>query len=103
MKLDNRNLRPEQIVALADALAQIPGVEIVTPNFFNEFTIKTPKPSGWVIERLVDRSVIGGVPGARLWPEEAGLANLIVVAATEMTTEDDIAAYKAALSEVLHG
>jgi glycine dehydrogenase subunit 1 len=89
--------------ALADALANIPGVEIVTPSFFNEFTIKTPKPSGLVIERLVDRGVIGGVPASRLWPEEAGLANLIVVAATEMTTEDGIATYKAALSEVLHG
>jgi glycine dehydrogenase subunit 1 len=96
-------LNHARAAALADALSQVPGVEIVTPNFFNEFTIKTPKPGGQVIERLVDRGVIGGVPASRLWPDEAGLANLITVAATEMTTEDDIAAYKAALSEVLHG
>jgi glycine dehydrogenase subunit 1 len=96
-------LNHARAVALADALAQIPGVEIVTPHFFNELTIKTPKHSSRVIEQLADRGVIGGVPGSRLWPDEAGLANLIVVAATEMTSEDDIAAYKAALSEVLHG
>jgi glycine dehydrogenase subunit 1 len=96
-------LNHARAAALADALAQIPGVEILTPHFFNEFTIKTSKPSGWVIGQLVDRGVIGGVPASRLWPDEAGLANLIVVAATEMTSGDDIAAYKAGLSEVLHG
>jgi glycine dehydrogenase subunit 1 len=96
-------LNHARAAALADALAQIPGVQIVTPHFFNEFTVKSPKPAAWVIEQLVDRGVIGGVPASRLWPEEVGLANLIIVAATEMTTEDGIAAYKAALGEVLHG
>src|SRR5262249_28422991 len=71
--------------SLADALVGISGVEIVTPQFFNEFTIKTSKPGRWVIEQLVDRGVIGGVPASRFWLEEAHLANLIVVAATEMT------------------
>jgi glycine dehydrogenase subunit 1 len=96
-------LNHARAVALADALGEIPGVEIVTPHFFNEFTIKTPKPSALVISRLVDLGVIGGVPANRLWPDDAALANLIIVAATEVTTEGDIAAYKTALSEVLHG
>ena len=90
-------------VTLADALAQVPGVELVTPQFFNEFTIRTPKPGAEVIDALADRGVIGGVPASRLWPGEAALANAIIVAATEVTTPDDIADYKAALSEVLHG
>jgi len=90
-------------VALAKALAEVPGVEIITPAFFNEFTIKTPKPSGTVIDALVDRGVIGGVPASRLWSANAALQDLIVVAATEMTTPNDFAAYKAALQEVLHG
>ncbi len=90
-------------VTLADTLAQVPDVELVTPQFFNEFTIRTPKPGAEVIEALADRGVIGGVPASRLWPGEAALANAIVIAATEVTTPDDIADYKAALSEVLHG
>jgi glycine dehydrogenase subunit 1 len=90
-------------VALADALASVPGVGIVTPHFFNEFTITTPKPGARVIGQLADRGVIGGVPASRLWPGETALANLIIVAATEVTTPGDIAAYKSALSEVLHG
>jgi glycine dehydrogenase subunit 1 len=90
-------------VTLADALAQVPGVELVTPHFFNEFTIRTPKPGAEVIDALADRGVIGGVPASRLWPGDAALANAIVIAATEVTTPDDIADYKTALSEVLHG
>jgi len=90
-------------VTLADALAQVPGVEVITPHFFNEFTIETPKPGAEVIDRLADRGIIGGVPASRLWPGDAALANLIIVAATEATTPDDIAAYKAALNEVFHG
>jgi glycine dehydrogenase subunit 1 len=90
-------------VALAKALAEVRGVAAITPHFFNEFTIRTPKPSADVIDALVDRGVIGGVPASRLWPGDPALQDLIVVAATEITTTDDIAAYKAALNEVLHG
>jgi glycine dehydrogenase subunit 1 len=90
-------------VALADALGGIEGVDVITPHFFNEFTIRTPRPGAQVIGQLADRKIIGGVPAERLWPGEPSLRNLIVVAATEVTTPADIAAYKAALSEVLHG
>jgi glycine dehydrogenase subunit 1 len=90
-------------VELAKALAQVPGVEVITPSFFNEFTIRTPKPGAAVIDALADRGIIGGVPAARLWPGAPELQNLIVVAATEMTTPNDIAAFGAALEEVLHG
>jgi glycine dehydrogenase subunit 1 len=90
-------------VALANALGGVSGVEVITPAFFNEFTIKTPKASAVVIDALADRGIIGGVPASRLWPGVTALENLIVVAATEVTTPDDIAAYKAVLNEVLHG
>ncbi len=78
---------------LADALGDVPGVEVVTPRFFNEFTIKTPMLGADVIDALVDKGVIGGVPCSRLWPDEPTLANHIIVAATETTTAADIAAY----------
>ena len=90
-------------VALAKALAEVPGVEVITPAFFNEFTIVTPKESSAVIDALADRCIIGGVPASRLWPGVSQLANHITVAATETVTPDDITAYKAALNEVLHG
>ena len=88
-------------VALAERLAGISGVEVVTPHFFNEFTIRTPKPGAQVIGALVDEGVIGGVPASRLFPGEAALGDLIIVAATEMNTAADRDAYAAALGKVL--
>jgi glycine dehydrogenase subunit 1 len=88
-------------VALADTLAKVKGVEIVTPHFFNEFTIRTPKPGAEVIDALVDEGVIGGVPASRLWPGEDALDTLILVAATEVNTAEDRDAYAAALAKVL--
>jgi glycine dehydrogenase subunit 1 len=90
-------------VALAKALAEIPGVEVITPHFFNEFTIRTPKPGDFVIDALAEKGVIGGVPASRLWPGQSALQNLVVVASTEVTSRNDITAYRALLKEVLHG
>jgi glycine dehydrogenase subunit 1 len=88
-------------VKLAEALAKVPGVELVTPQFFNEFTIRTPKPGAEVIDALVDEGVIGGVPASRLFPGNADLDGLIIVAATELTTSADRDAYTHALAKVL--
>lgn len=88
-------------VALADDLASVPGVEVLSDQFFNEFTIQTPRDGVTVIDRLADHGVLGGVPAARLWPDRPELAERIIVAATEMTTPEDRAAYVAALKEVL--
>ena len=89
-----------QALKLRDALKTVTGVEVLTPRFFNEFAIKTPKPATEGRERLAHRGVIGGVPYARLHPE-GGFEDVILVAATETVTDSDIKAYKSALSEVL--
>ncbi|WP_137390056.1 aminomethyl-transferring glycine dehydrogenase subunit GcvPA [Rhodoligotrophos defluvii] len=86
---------------LADALAEVKGVEVLTSRFFNEFTIRTPRPGAEVVAGLAERGVLGGVPASRLVPQEAALADRIIVAATEVNTDEDRAAYKAALREVL--
>ncbi len=86
---------------LPSKLAGVPGVEVVTPHFFNEFTIRTPKPGAAVIDALVDQGVIGGVPLSRLFPGEDALDDLIIVAATEVNTPTDRDAYAAALAKVL--
>jgi glycine dehydrogenase subunit 1 len=88
-------------VRLADALASIPGAELVTPQFFNEFTLRLPTNGAQVIDALADRGVLGGVPASRLFPGEPAFENLIIAAATETNTQDDIEAYASALREVL--
>jgi glycine dehydrogenase subunit 1 len=88
-------------VKLADMLCAIPAVELVTDTFFNEFTLRLPGSGTDVIEALAARGVLGGIPAARLDPGVEALENLIVVAATEINTDADRAAYAAALKEVL--
>ncbi len=88
-------------IALADDLSAIEGVELLTENFFNEFTIRVPDKSAETIEALAQKGVLGGVPAARLAPDSEGLDDLIIVAASEVNTADDRAAYVKALREVL--
>ena len=86
---------------LADVLGSVPGVEVVTPAFFNEFTIRLPKSAAEIADRLADAGVIAGVRASRLFPREKGIENLLIVAATEMNTDEDIAAYGRALNEAV--
>jgi glycine dehydrogenase subunit 1 len=87
-------------VRLAERLAAIPAVEVVNAHFFNEFTVRTPRPAAALIEALAGRGVIGGLPVSRLLPG-AGLDDCIIVASTETNTEDDRAAYAQALADCL--
>ncbi|MBN8955176.1 MAG: glycine dehydrogenase, partial [Rhizobiales bacterium] len=88
-------------VALADALGKVKGVSVLNDTFFNEFTIRVPGDANDVIEKLAKKGVLGGVPGARLWPGNSDMRDLIIVASTEVNTDEDRAAYVAALKEVL--
>jgi glycine dehydrogenase subunit 1 len=87
--------------ALADRLAAIPGIELITPSFFNEFTIRLAKPAAPIVDALARRDVIAGVPASRLMPHEEQAENLLIVAATETSSDEDFAALETALKEVL--
>ncbi|AJA09830.1 Putative glycine dehydrogenase [decarboxylating] subunit 1 [Sphingopyxis fribergensis] len=87
--------------AAAAELAKVPGVSVLNTGFFNEFTLLLPTEARPVIHKLAERGVLGGVSLGRLYPDNAGLANGLVVAVTETVTEADIAAFAAALKEVL--
>jgi glycine dehydrogenase subunit 1 len=88
-------------VALARTLAKVKGVEVLNDTFFNEFTIRVPGNAAEVIEKLAAKGVLGGVPASRLEPDRPELAELIVVASTEVNTDADRAAYVKALKAVL--
>src|SRR6185369_6495617 len=64
--------------ALADKLVAIKGVELVTPSFFNEFTIQLPKPAAAVVDQLAKNGIIAGVPASRLMPHFAPAKNLLI-------------------------
>ena len=62
---------------------------MLTPRFFNEFAVALPKPAAEVVEALAAHGILAGVPYRRLAPD-AGMDDVLLVAATETTMDADI-------------
>jgi glycine dehydrogenase subunit 1 len=88
-------------VEAADTLAKVPGVTVMDGAFFNEFTLTLPKEARPVVRHMAEKGVLGGVSLGRLYPGVKELENGLVVAVTETTTKEDVAALAAALEEAL--
>ena len=89
-------------IALADLLAGLPGVEVINRSFFNEFTLRVRGDAARLIDRLAARGILGGVPVSRLLPN-SGHDDLVIVASTEMNTDEDRQALAQALAELSNG
>jgi glycine dehydrogenase subunit 1 len=83
-------------VALAEALEKVPGAKVLNSAFFNEFTLRVQGSAADLVERMAARGVLAGVPVSRLLPG-AGLDDLLLVASSEINTDEDRAAFLAAL------
>jgi glycine dehydrogenase subunit 1 len=95
------SLNHARAVQLAERLGRIPGVELVTTQFFNEFTLRLPVEARPVIRKLAERGVLGGISMGRLFPGVEALQNGMIVAVTETATDADFDALEDALDEVL--
>jgi len=93
-------LNHQKAKALAAALRAVPGVEVLTPRFFNEIAVRLPVPAAQVVETLSDNGVLAGVPVSRLDPK-AGMDDVLLLAATETTRDVDIDILVRALTKVL--
>jgi len=94
-------LNHSNTVELADRLAAVPGVDVLNDTFFNELTVRLPKPAAGVVDAMAERGVLGGIPVSRLYPDDPDLQNLLLVAATELNSSDDMDALVATLTEAL--
>jgi glycine dehydrogenase subunit 1 len=99
--LNLARLNHETAILLADKLARIDGVELINKGFFNEFTLRLPKPAAPLVEALAKTGVLAGVPASRLYPQDKALENLLIVAATETVSEADCEAFAKALEDAL--
>ena len=81
----------------AARLTEVPGVEPLFPgaSFFKEFPLRLPSHATEVVDALVDRGFLGGVP----IPDADGHA--LLVAVTERRTREEIDGLARALKEVL--
>ena len=89
-------------VKLADLLARLPNVQVLNESFFNEFTIRVKGNATRLVDRLAERGILGGVPVSRLLPN-AGLDDLVIVASTEINTDEDRQALAQALADLSSG
>ena len=87
-------------VMLADELDTIKGVSVLNQGFFNEFAVRLPGNASHSVEQLAARHIMAGVPVSRLLPD-AGLDDVLLVANTEVNSDDDRKAFVEALKEIL--
>ena len=88
-------------VKLADKLDGHKEIEIINETFFNEFTVRLPKPAAGIVDSLAKQNILAGVPVSRLYPAKPELENLLLITATETNTESDFDALYASLTEAL--
>ena len=88
-------------MSTADRLCNIDGLEILNETYFNEFTVRLPKPAGPLVETLAQKKILAGVPIRRLYPNREDFDNLMLVNATELTSDSDINRLAESISEEL--
>jgi glycine dehydrogenase subunit 1 len=88
-----------QTSSLVAALTRIRGVKLAFGGpRFHEAVLQLDRKVSDVLEGLARRGIVGGYDLSRHYPD---LGNALLVCATETRTADDIAAYAAALTEVM--
>jgi glycine dehydrogenase subunit 1 len=84
---------------LVQALTRIPGVRSrFTGPRFHEAVISLDRPAQGVLDALAERGIVGGLDLGAYYP---GLADSILVCATETKTAADIKTYSETLADVL--
>jgi glycine dehydrogenase subunit 1 len=86
---------------LVDMLVGIDGVDRAFDEpHFHEAVLRLDRPVAPILRELAKRDILGGFDLAGTYPE---LGNALLVCATETKTDDDLAAYRDALSDVMAG
>ena len=91
----------QKAIDLSKAIESLDEVELINETFFNEFTLKLPKPAISIVEEMANKGVLAGVPVKRLIPDDIDTENMLIVAATELTTNSDIEKFVTCLRETL--
>ena len=91
-------LNLERAHQLAARISRVPGFSVNTAApFFNEFVVTCPVSAAQVIDKLAEEGIAAGYD---LGQTCETMKNALLVCATEMRTEEDIAAYTRALEEI---
>ena len=85
---------------LEAALAAAGAPRLHTAPYLNEFCVRVPDAPR-VHAELLDRGVLAGLPLARWFPDDPELRDALLVCATEVTTDEEIEKFAAALRRIL--
>jgi glycine dehydrogenase subunit 1 len=77
---------------LKDKLEKINGTKVLNKTFFNEFTVEFSQDSKQINKKLLEKNIIGGL---------AIEGNKMILACTELTTEQDMDELTKALEDIL--
>jgi glycine dehydrogenase subunit 1 len=87
-------------VSLVNQLNQIEGVSCAFSSaYFHEAVLQVNQPASDILKALADKNILGGYDLSEAYPE---LGNAILVCATEMRTQEEIAEYAKALEEIMN-
>jgi glycine dehydrogenase subunit 1 len=94
-------LNHAKAVELAERLEALDGVEVLPRAFFNEFAVSLSRPAAAVVATLADEGILAGIPARRLFAGDNSLDNILIVAATETNSDDDVARLIDGLGRIL--
>ena len=83
-----------------DMISRLPGFEVVSKSFYNEFTLKLPINADDFLDSMSKKGILAGIPIKRLLPQNKNFDNYIIVACTEMNSKDDFDLYVNSAKEI---
>ncbi len=85
----------ERTERLKKRLASLPGFSIpFSGPTFNEFVLRTHRPTGEILKKLREEKILGGVPLEQWYPQ---LENSLLICVTEMISDAQLARFVSAL------
>jgi glycine dehydrogenase subunit 1 len=90
-------------IRLEQKLKAVPGLRVLPQSYYNEFAVHLGDgaDAAAVVDALADKGILAGVPASRFWPSFPELKPVLILAATETNTEDDMDQLVAALKEAV--
>ena len=83
-----------------DMISRLPGFEVVSKSFYNEFTLKLPINAEDFLDSMSKKGILAGIPIKRLLPKNKNFDNYIIVACTEMNSKGDFDLYVNSAREI---
>ncbi len=94
-------LNHESAIKLSKNIEKISGIKILNKTFFNEFTVSLPVEAKVFVEKMSHKGILAGVPVSRLEPQNDQFKNYLVIACTEINSDQDFERFSKAAKEII--